>query len=485
MQLQRITWTDRLLSPWRSFSRAVVSGIAALRAPPPRPGVSSGRIAGTTTAQRDLSAIASSPAVFAALTRNALAFTTFPIRIYRGFSIGGDRSLEPLPSSVPWVASLLRLLQTPDAESADELAPEPGEALIAQVYADLDMAGVFFVVPTLSDLGDVIGLRRLHPDLCTIERRDGRDWVVYRTSTETRQYPRRSVFVGHLLSWAKDGRSEIGVGAGAALWPLNRAEETAWRQTATVIEQGGADLRVVAKSMAGQALLKIKENRDAIVDQVTEALRGKDGRRVYAIGGDVEIQDAGFKPSDLQAEKLLDKAPRVQMMAVGTVPAAIGMDASNYANGVLQWRAQADMDEGKASVIESALLRPLARRFARQAGGRWAARLDEITARHDLSGHIGYAYVRTDALQRVHLWMRAGWTNTEAAAHEGLDVLPPTGTVMLAGQAATPGPDVGSHQDGPRRPVGDQGDPALADTQAPMRTIQDLFGREREQAEAK
>lgn len=466
----RSSWYSRLVGSLRgTWARSVAYGMAALRRPPPRGGVSSGRVASPINAERDLGAMESSPAVLAGVTRLALSFTTFPVRVYLGFSVGGDKSLTPISSDVPWVAAFLRLLQTPDHTNADELAPEPGDSLFAQIVADLVVAGIFFVAPTLTDKGDVIGLRRLHPKLCTFERTNGQEWVVYRTPTDTMWYPRRQVFVGHMPSWAADGRGELGSGAGAALYDLNTAEATALRQTALITRQGGADLRIVAADAAGAALLRDKPAREKLVREATEALEGEGGRRVYALGGNIRIEDAGLKPADLQAEKLLQYAPNVQLMALGVVPAAVGRDASNYANGVLQWRAQADMDEGRAQVIEAHFLRPLARRFARQYGGRMAQRLDEITARHDLSSHIGYAYVRTDAYTRAVMLVEGlGYTVEQAVAAEQLDLPKPLGTPRASTQPGTPGPVPGSTKPEPRRPVGDGGDPAPPRSMEPV-----------------
>ena len=487
----RSSWYSRLFGTVRgTWTRSVAYGLAALRRSPPRGGVSSGRVASPINAERDLSAIESSPAVFAGVTRLALSFTTFPVRVYMGFSVGGDKSLTPISSDVPWVAAFLRLLQTPDHTNADDLAPEPGDGLFAQIVADLGVAGIFFVAPTVTDAGDVIGLRRLHPKLCTFERAQGQEWVVYRTPTDTMWYPRRSVFVGRLPGWAADGRGELGSGAGAALHDLNTAEATALRQTALITRQGGADLRIVAADAAGAALLRDKPSREKLVREATEALEGENGRRVYALGGNVRIEDAGLKPADLQAEALLQYAPNVQLMALGVVPAAVGRDASNYANGVLQWRAQADMDEGRAQVIEAYFLRPLARRFCRRFGGRMAQRLDEITARHDLSSHIGYAYVRTDAYTRAIMLVESlGYTVEQAVAAEQLDLPKPLGTPRASTQPGTPGPATGSSKPEPRRPVGDGGDPAPPRSFEPIEPaplgLSSLFGRENAEILAK
>jgi len=478
MQLQRITWLDRtVLTPWR---RAVAATSAAfssmLRAP--GGGLSWGRVASSPRAEEQLRAIETSPTVFAAMNRTSLAFTTFPIKVYRGFSVGGDKTLDPLPGTVPWVAAFLRLLQTPDVESADELCPEPGEALIAQVVADLRMAGVFYVLPTLTASGDVIGLKRLHPKSCTIERVSGREVVVYRPPDGgAHTYPRRSVFVGHLISWSASGQGSIGVGAGASLTHVVAAEAEALRKTAEVVRQGGADIRIVAENAAGAAFMADKKNRDKVVAEVTTAISGEDGRRVFATGGNIRVEDAGLKPSDIQAPELMDRAPKAEMVAIGTVPAALGMDASNYANGVLQWRAQADIDEGTASVLEAYLLRPLARRFARQAGGRAATWIDEITARHDLSMHIGYTYVRAETWGVVHQMMQAGYTNEQAVAMCGIDAPKPEGEVLLGAAKGTPGPEQGSVKDAPRRPVLDSGGPTGPRVAAEPRllTVDDLL----------
>lgn len=467
----------------QGLARVLVSGDRATRSPPNRPGITSGK-ATLPRAEEDLHALATSPTVFAGITRLALGMTVYPIRCYRGFSMGGRRA-EPLdPELVPWVAKFLRLLQHPDPASADQLFPEAGETLIAQIVADLRLTGNFFVAPWLSMDGDIVGLRRLHPQCCSIDT--AKDLIIYRNGSEVREYPRRSVAHGHLLSWQRNGQGEMGTGAGTSLAPLVDAEATALRQTAAMVRQGGADLVVQGKGAAGMTFMRNPENRQKTVRDLTTAITAENGRRIMALSDELELKDSGLKPADLQAPAMLGAARGNQLVAIGVVPVAVGMESGTYATAVQQYRSQAEQDEGLASVIESALLRPLARHFARRQGGHWALRLDEVTARIDLSSHPGYAYLRTDAIGRMEKLQRMGWTAKQAGEIEGMDLPAPEGTSMMdmlltSSNAAdpnadpnaapgTPGPVPGSHKD-PRRPVGD-GAPRVA---ASLRLLKDLF----------
>lgn len=449
-----------------SITRLYAAGAAALRAPLPRLGISMGRVAALPMAEADLSAMATSPTVYSALTRSALETIIHPIRVYRGYSVsGGDlEPIDPRERGALWVGALLRVLQTPDPASADELAPEPGEALIAQILADLKMAGAFVVAPVLSERGWVVGLTRLHPKCCSIERTAAGEEVVYRSGSDHRRYPRRSVFIGHLLSWAADGRAEFGVGAGTPLRPLLRAEAAALAQTANMIEQGGADLRIRGKGATGKSFMALKENREKAIATVTESIVSPNGRRVIAFSDDLELDDGGLKPTDLRAPELMAAARGHELAATGTVPAWVGHDAGTYATAVVQLRVQACMDEGYAAVIEAYFLRPLARHFAktRGAGTMDARRADEITARIDLSAHPGYAQLRTESYARMKVLVHdLGFTVEQAAAAEHLDLPAPRGEILSKGASTdpgTPGPELGSHNQGPRDPVGDNGD---------------------------
>lgn len=481
-----MNWYTRAADAVRRWTRSITTGLASLRSPPARPGATGARVS-QPQAEQDLHALATAPAVFAGMTYLALSFMVHPIRVYRGN--GGQGGVPLDPESVPWVGSLLRLLQSPDPYSAEDLAPEPGELLLAQIVADLRMTGNFYVAPTLTPDGDVIGLARLHPRCCSIERRPGgAEEIVYRNLGETRHYPRRSVFHGRLLSWQSDGRGEIGLGAGTPLKPLVEAEATALQQTADIVRQGGADLRVVHTTQAGAAYMANEENRKKVVKQVTESLAGEGGRRVFAMGGDVKIEDAGFKPSDLRAPETLAAARANELVAIGVVPAAVGMDAGTYASAVTQLEMQALHDEGIAAVLEVCLFRPLAQRFARRAGGRASQRPDLYTARLDLSQHPGYGFLRSEVIKRMQGLRALGYATDTAAQIEGQDFprcenLAPTGAGLVD---ATPGPEVGSHLEGPRRPVG-QADGDKADVTAPGRevTLRDLFGRNVEEIAAK
>lgn len=467
------------ISTW--YSRAALRVAAALRRPPPQLGFASGRVASGQRAERDLRALATSPTTYAAVTRRALSLTTYPIRVYQGYAYSGH-ALDALdPATTPWVASLLRLLQTPNETEGGALFPEPGEALIAQIAADLILTGNFWVAPVLDADGRPIGLHRLHPRCVTIERAGGVEEVVYRSGFEVRRYPRREVSHGHLLSWEASGQSTLGTGAGSALEHLVAAEARALEHTATVIEQGGADLRVVAKSAAAMEMLKDPRRREELLSKVVSTLATA-GRRVFLFGGDVTVEDAGFKPADLQAPELLAAASRAELVAAGCVPVAVGAEAGTYATAVQQYRVQAEQDEAIAGVIEAALLRPLARRFAALAGGMVARRPDTITCRIDLGQHPGYAYLRTDAINRMRELVAMGWLPDQAAEIEGLDLPEPLGEPSAA-PAQAPGPAVGSHKP-PRRPVGDAQDPnPNQDPNAPRSFFELLRANAQESAE--
>lgn len=457
-------WWSRFTTRSQVWVRQVLAGLPALRRAPPLPGgsVTGARVASSPKAEQDLGALASSPTVFAAVNRRAFTLSVYPIRCLWGYSIGGTRARPLDPERVLWVGSFLRLLQIPNPAESEELFPEPGESLIAQIVADLLLAGNAFVVPTLGEDGGIVGLTRLHPELVVLERRAGEEFWVYRSGTEMRRYPRRSVAHMHLLSWEKGAQGALGTGAGRALRPLVDAEETALQQTANVVEQGGADVRISAKSTASASFLTVKANREQVAKDAVTALSGEAGRRVFVVGGDFQVEDAGLQPADLRAPELLAAARGAELMAVGVVPVAVGAEAGTYATAVQQYRVQAEQDEALVGVIEAGLLRPLARHFARRAGGMWGRRADQVTARIDLASHPGYAYLRTDAINRMEKLVRLGWTSKQAAEIEGLDLPEPEGEVLLAGPSpGTPGPVPGETKD-PRRPVGDadEADPA-------------------------
>jgi hypothetical protein len=145
-----------------------------------------------------------------------------------------------------------------------------------------------------------------------------------------------------------------------------------------------------------------------------------------------------------------------ELAALGVVPVAVGSDAGTYATAVQQYRTQAELDEQIASIVEAALLRPLARHFARQSGQpRTMVRADEFTARFDLSTHPGYAYLRTEQINRVSALVKLGWSPLQAAEAEGLDLPDPEGE---PDQSSDPLPD-----NGPGSPVGDQAGPRLVE----------------------
>ena len=472
MELVPATWYSRIVGSVRGW-------FASPTKPPPVPGstetgvTADRRLANNASAESDLEALSLSPTVFAAVTGQALSMATYPIKVYRGWSMGATRAeaIDPdeSPATARWVGRMLRMLHRPDPEDrVMAMFPRPGEGLIAQIWADLQTSGNFYVRPTLDDQGWIVGLTRLHPASCSIEIRMGVLCVAYRSVGRTVEYyPYDEVSHGRLLSWEKSGQGLVGTGAGRSLAPIVAAERTALTQTAESIGQGGGQILITSMNDQGGAYLSDKKRREEVADEVASRLN----RRVLAVGPNLKAEASGWKPADMLAPELMASAPTSELQALGVVPMVAGHDSGTYATAAQQYRVQATRDEGMAGVIEAYLLRPLAQHFARRAAVR---DIDRITCRIDLSGHPGYTYLRTDALNRAKMWMQMGCSFRQAMENEGLDVedaekepqglgsgpqtdpnAPQDG--LKTGQ--TPGPKPGQAKPVPRRPVGDQGDP--------------------------
>ena len=462
-RLARLALWGRSASTWiRSTASTAIGRIGALRGAPPRAGITGGRVASLVNAQEDLQAISESPVVYAAMLRRALTFATYPIRVYQGYSIGGRKATVLDPERVPWVGSLLRLLQCPDPDDQDGVFPaNPGESLLAQIVADLILTGNAWVAIRTSPSGAIVGLYRLHPRCVTLERFiTGDEWVYRPGSVLPTRYPRRTVAHLKLLSWQASAAGELGTGAGAALRQVIDAETTALNQTANMIRQGGADVKVTGTSALGKAFLANEKNRKEVAKEVSEAMKGPEGRRVFVLGGDLDVNDSGLKPADLKAPEMMVASRGMELAAIGTVPVALGSDAGTYATAVQQYRTQAELDEQIAAVIEACLLRPLARHFARMAGGRAAVRADEYTARFDLSSHPGYAFLRSEQVNRMVALVNMGWAPHQAAEAEGLDMPEPEGEPKTVAPTTPP-------SGGPRSPLGDN--------TSRKRSLDDLF----------
>jgi hypothetical protein len=482
MALLRMPWYARAWRSVTTYARQALGRVSSLRTPPPRLGIATGRAASATRADSDLAAMAASPTVYAAINRIAFGLTVYPIRVYAGYGMGGDPT--PLdPERVPWVGSYLRLLARPDPADLDALFPaEPGEHLIAQLVADLKLTGIAYCAPTVTAGGDVIGLTRLHPRCVSHVRSKDTDYLEYRVSGQAPVlYPRRSVSMLRLLSWSADGRSELGTGAAESLAPLIESERIALQQTASMISQGGADIVVTAKDAQGAGFLAVAANRQAVVQHLTTALSGgpDGGRRVFALPANLEVRDAGLSPADLRSPDAMREARTSALMALAVVPVEVGGEASTYATAAIQQRVQAGQDEWLVGLIEAYLLRPLAQQFARRAGGRWAARADQVTARIDLASHPGNIAVRSESIARMRALVELGYSAQQAARAEGIDLPEPEGPPLLGGVPLPPAP--ASPAAAPPRPAGEAGAvggaPPTAPAEAAPRTVAQLLGR--------
>lgn len=429
--------------------------LANLREPPPPPGMS-GTVASSPMAELDLKRLASSPSVYAAVTRRAMGLLVYPVRVSRGWGPGQPKEVID-PARAPFVATLLRLLARPDPADVGRVFPaRPGALVLAQVLADLVLVGNAFLRLQRGPSGALVGLHRLHPQAVALKRLpDGQERWEYTPGGAmalAESYERGDVAHLHLLSWERTGAGELGTGAAEPLRELLNAERAALESTATVVEQGGADVRITGKSPAMATYLRDEKHRREIADQAADALNaGKNGRRVFVVGGDLEVTDAGLKPADIQAPEVLDAARMAALMAIGVVPVEVGADAGSYATAVQQVRVQYELDAQLAMVLEVSLLQPLAQALAAAGGGRWAQRASEITAWLDLATHPGAQVLRTEAIGRMVQLVGMGWTPAQAAEAEGLELPAPEGQPMLANPFAAPPPAPSS----PRRPVGD------------------------------
>ena len=430
------------------FSRAW-SALADLTRPPPAGGGVTTTIATSPLAEADLMAMARSPNIFGAINARAMGLQSFPIRVSRGYGPGSPKEILDA-NRVPWVATLLTLLTRPDPADVDRVFPaHPGELLLGQLVADLLMTGNAYARIQTSGAA-IVGLHRLHPQSLQLVRVAGEDrWRFTPATGIPEDYRRGDVAHLRLLSWERNGAGELGTGAAEPLRYLLEAEQAALRSTAVAVTQGGCDVQVTGKTDRMMAYLQKPEHRKQIADQVAEGLSGgTTGRRVYVIGGDLDISPTGLKPADIQAPETLAATKAAATVALGITPIALGDNASTFATAAIQQRVQYQLDANLALIFEVCILRPLAQYFCRHAGGHWGGRSAEISAWIDLSTHPGAQSVRTDAINRMAVLVGLGWTAEQAAESEGVDLPPPEGTPAPA-PAPAPAPTSG------RRPIGD------------------------------
>lgn len=433
-------WWLRAVGSVSVLYRATLAQMGVTSQPPRTPGAAYGTIAARPMAESDLQQIAQSPVVYAAAMRRARSFGNYPFIV-----LADEETLEP--RKTPWVAELLRMLQNPDPDDLSSrgdpqwLAPvEPGEGLIAQLVVDLLMEGVAYVIPTAGQKNRIAGLTRAHPKTMKLTQ-GGQSWTHTVDGRQT-MYPRRAVFCLRNPSWEASGQGELGTGAAQVLAPLVAAERAALIKSAMIIDQGGADVVVSAKTPQAAMFLSNPQNREAVKKDVESALSMRDGGRVIVLGGDLEAKDLGLKPGDIQAPELMVAAKSAELMAIGCTPVAIGGESANYASAALQYRVQAELDEALASVFEAYMLRPLAQHYARIAG-KGIVDASLVTCRMDLSSHPGYAFARTEALDRMQKLIAMGWTAEQASDIEQLGLPKPKGEpkAATAPVAVTPNPE--------------------------------------------
>ena len=407
-------------------------------------------------AANQLGLMAESPGIYAALLRRCVGMQVYPLCVHR--AMPGGRTREEIdPAQEVWAADLLRLLQRPDPADVDAVFPAlPGELLLAQLMADLIMAGTAYVRFQTGTGGAIVGLARLHPAVTSILYVNGARRIWYRpTAAQAQTFDGREVCVLRWISAAADARAELGIGAGECLEAISAAEVGALERTRTAIEQGGVDIAVEATDPATAALLMDPDQRLALANDLTAAL-GKEGQRVLIPSGGYKLNDLGLKPADLRAPETLTAARQAQLMAIGVVPVMVGADSTSYATAAAQLRVQYSWDLELAAWMEAFLLRPLAQAFARNGGGRAALSASMVTCAWDLSSHPGALAARTEAIARAVQLVDLGWTAAQAAEAEGLDLPPPEGQPRPKVPAMTP-PASSSPAQGGGNPADAQG----------------------------
>lgn len=428
----------RVQASLRGWWRAITT-FAQARAETRRLGMTSRARVGNQAAASQLHLMAESPAVYAALWHRCIGLQVYPMTVLL-VTPGGESRETINPLREPWAASLLRLLQRPDPADVGRVFPRtPGELFLAELLADLLVTGTAYVRFQQGDGGRIVGLARLHPAVTTTEVERGQRRFRYRPSPGDEQLFRdEEVCVLRALSWASDLRSEQGVGAAEPLMAITRAEVAALKRTATAIEQGGVDIAVEPTSEIGSNLLQDPAQRKELADEITTAL-GKEGQRVFIPGGPYKLTDFGLKPGDLRGAETQAAARSAQLMALGLVPVMAGVDPGGYATAVAQLRVQYGLDLELVTWLEVFILRPLAQAFAEREGGNgWLGRTSQVTCAYNLSKHPGALAAETEAIGRAKDLMLMGWSNVQAAQHQGLDLPPPEGEVLL-GKAASPG----------------------------------------------
>lgn len=373
-------------------------------------------------AAKALAAVGTFPLVYATLNRSADDLSGLPLRAGRG-TPGGK--LRPVPQH-----PFLRLLERPSPDVS-------GVLFRRQLVLDRRASGNAYALKLYTARGDLMGLRRLHPEAMHPVTNSYGQIIeyVYRHGGAEQRYDRRAILHVRGTAWAAGPAETFGTGM---VEPLNRTltADDALQNRLTVAAKQGRPAAVVSPDNGDslQAVWtpeKTAEMRRTLA-KASEAATGG----LMLLGTPLRVQPLDYSPEELQAQEGRAALMREVLAVAGVPPIRIGLETANYATA----QQQAEVYWGDELTSEAALL---------DAELSYHAQLDygpnDVWIYHDFTGVPALQSRRDGQIARVTGHILNGMDPADAYPYEGLEDAP----VAVAAPAPAPQKATGDWWDGP------------------------------------
>lgn len=392
---------------WSAILRAV--GLVGEPTTPPREGAQVGQpVAQGYDVHASMAAFAQFPWVRACLDAISTDLSGLPLRIVRGTGDQAEVVEEPA----------LRLLL--DRPTTWQTREEWESSLLAQLL----LSGNGYALQV--GAGRPSSLPLLHCERVRVIPGPFGGPAGYEYNNgggETLGYTAEAVVQWRLTPWEDGAQGLMGEGLIRALQADLNADLNAARLAAKTARQGRPS---AVFSPLNEGDMWGAEVRQQIADAYRRIV--EEARPAMVLSTGTKVEFPSFTPRDLEFSEQRALTRETVLAAFGVPPTRVGLPTANYATAREQSAVYWHRLMGLGRLIDAGLT-GMAKRFD-----------PTLSVRHDFSGVDALQEARTSRLDRVSTWVLLGADAADAAAYEGFDDAPVSGTAQAqATQAAAVG----------------------------------------------
>ena len=362
--------------------------------------------------------------VYGTITRSAMDLSRVPIRASRGSRGGKAKGLGEHP--------YLTLLERPSPDVS-------GTLFRRQMIVDRRLTGNAYALKLYDSRGQVIGLRRLHPETTHAICGSGGQVLeyLYRHGGREDRYARSAIIHIRGPSWASGPAEVAGTGM---IEPLNQDLNTDWalqKRTATAATQGRPAGIATPKSSDPNA--KLNPEAIVVLQKILDKTLTNANGGIALLGQGIDFERLDYAPVELQSLETRAAIVKQILAVAGVPPVRVGIEAANFATAQQQGETYwGDELASEAQLFDEELT--------------YHARLDfgpgNLYLWHDFSDVPALQNLRTAQVGRVSTHIVNGMDPANAYSYEGMDDAPIAAETSPTPAADAPVQDPAAQKDG-------------------------------------